>query len=157
MIKSLKNAFNSYIDLTQLLIRIFEKFFHCWKAEIMAGHYGRCPRALHRPLRFYTGQKPVCQCHFGNTGGWWGVFEFSDKTLPGPYICIGKSKKIVTGGGGVGLQKGHKMSDVICERSQCSGIINALHVLGLKYLPPLRAGTGRVREWSFLPSFVRWP
>ena len=33
----LKIPCNSCMDLTQLLIGIFEKFFHYWKPDIMAG------------------------------------------------------------------------------------------------------------------------
>ena len=45
-----------YIALTSLIIGVFEKFFHCKKAEIMASHCGRCLESLRRPLRFYAGK-----------------------------------------------------------------------------------------------------
>ena len=57
--KSLNSLNNAYMAITSLLIGISEKFFHCWKAEVMASHYGWCLMALHRPLRFYTGH---CRC-----------------------------------------------------------------------------------------------
>ena len=53
---SLKNLYNSYTLTTLLPIGIFEKFFHWWKADIMAGHCGRRLMALRRPLQFYAGK-----------------------------------------------------------------------------------------------------
>ena len=58
--------------LSSLIICRFEKFFHHWEAEIMAGHSGLRPKALRRPLRFYAGKSrragvisaSLCQVYF---------------------------------------------------------------------------------------------
>ena len=52
-LNSLKKILIRWMDLTQLLIGLLEKFLHCWKPVIIAGHCGQCLMPLHQPLQFY--------------------------------------------------------------------------------------------------------